>query len=75
MLAALKDTSASSIALSIQPIGKSWLEAARGAGGDAIDLDPNNGDLIGMERAYIVRPMRQATNTCISHESVCRMVR
>ncbi|KAJ4289874.1 hypothetical protein N0V90_011207 [Kalmusia sp. IMI 367209] len=34
------------VALSIQPLGKSWLKAAQKAGGDAIDIDPSNGNLI-----------------------------
>lgn len=44
---ALKNVSGSLVALSIQPVGTSWLKAARAAGGDAIDLDPANGNLIG----------------------------
>lgn len=34
------------VALSIQPLGKSWLAAAKKAGGDAIDLEPSNGNLL-----------------------------
>lgn len=34
------------ISLSIQPIAKSWFEASRKAGGDAIDIDPSKGSLI-----------------------------
>ena len=50
-ITALKNISGASVALSIQPIGRSWLEAAKSSGGDAIDLDPGNGSLIGM-KAY-----------------------
>lgn len=45
----LKSIPGSQVALSIQPIGVSWLQAARAAGGDAIDLDPADGNLIGKE--------------------------
>lgn len=33
--------------ITYQPITKAWLEAARAASGDAIDLDPDDGGLIG----------------------------
>lgn len=55
--AALKHISGSLVALSIQPIGTSWLQAARAAGGDAIALDPMNGSLIGkIDRCRIIVP-------------------
>ncbi len=43
----LASVTGSMVALSIQPISTAWLEAARAAGGDAIDLDPGNGNVIG----------------------------
>ena len=43
----LKDVENSQVSLSIQPISKSWLQAAKQAGGDAINLDPEKGNIIG----------------------------
>lgn len=47
-LSMLGDVENSFVGLSMQPVTKSHLQAARDAGGDAIDLDPNDGDFIGM---------------------------
>lgn len=46
-LTSLTDTDDSSINLSIQPITKTFLQAAVDSGGDAIDLDPENGNFYG----------------------------
>jgi len=35
------------VGLSFQPVTRSWLAAARASGGDALDLDPADGDFIG----------------------------
>ena len=43
-LEVLKPIADTQVALSIQPIG---VQAAKAAGGDAIDLDPTNGHIIG----------------------------
>ncbi|PSK33979.1 hypothetical protein B9Z65_8305 [Elsinoe australis] len=45
-LTALSNKAGSSITLAMQPITKSWLQKARDAGGDAIDLDPAGGPFI-----------------------------
>ncbi|KAI4861342.1 FAD binding domain protein [Hypoxylon rubiginosum] len=45
-LSMLGDVENSFVGLSMQPVTKSHLQAARDAGGDAIDLDPNDGDFI-----------------------------
>ncbi|KAI1208441.1 uncharacterized protein F4807DRAFT_431346 [Annulohypoxylon truncatum] len=45
-LSMLKGVRNSFVGLSMQPITQSHLKAARNAGGDAIDLDPNDGDFI-----------------------------
>ena len=42
----LKDVAGSQSSLDIQPITKAQLQAARNAGGDAIDLDPSLGTFI-----------------------------
>lgn len=42
----LKDVAGSQSSLDIQPITKAQLQAARSAGGDAIDLDPSLGTFI-----------------------------
>ena len=44
---ALKNVSGLSIGSTQQTITKAWLTAARASGGDAIDLDPNNGNFVG----------------------------
>jgi hypothetical protein len=46
----LTNTTGTSASLALQPITVSWLQAARDAGGDAIDLDPANGPFICMMR-------------------------
>lgn len=50
--AALKDVEKASATMSLQPIGKAWLRAARQAGGDAIDLDPADGEFYAMVAAF-----------------------
>lgn len=45
-LAELSKINGSSASLAIQPISRSWIEAAKAAGGDAIDLDPADGAII-----------------------------
>jgi hypothetical protein len=42
----LKGLSGVNIGISYQWVPKSWLEAAKKSGGDAIDIDPSNGDLL-----------------------------
>lgn len=44
----LKDTAGTSGSLAMQPITTSWLQAAKDAGGDAIDLDPADGPFLSM---------------------------
>jgi hypothetical protein len=44
----LKNTTGTSSSLAMQPITTSWLQAARDAGGDAIDLDPADGPFLSM---------------------------
>lgn len=36
-----------------QTITKAWLQAARASGGDAIDLDPANGNLVGTSSIFV----------------------
>lgn len=48
-LSMLEGVQNSFVGLSMQPVTKSHLQAARDAGGDALDLDPNDGDFIGMD--------------------------
>ena len=43
----LQNISGIQVVLSIQPISQNWLKAARVAGGDAFDLDPDDGSFIG----------------------------
>ena len=43
----LKNIPGLSLVSTQQTITKAWLEAARASGGDAIDLDPANGNFIG----------------------------
>ncbi|KAF4556518.1 FAD-binding domain-containing protein 57 [Elsinoe fawcettii] len=45
-LAGLSDKTNSTVTLAIQPITRQWLQAAKDAGGDAIDLDPTGGPFI-----------------------------
>ena len=45
---ALRTVNGSGSSLAIQPITKAQLEAAQGAGGDAIDLSPSLGTFISM---------------------------
>ena len=42
----LKPFNDSNIDLAYQPITKEWIQAARDAGGDALDLDPADGAFI-----------------------------
>ena len=50
---ALKNVPGLLLASTQQTITKSWLTAARAADGDAIDLDPANGNFVGkLNRAY-----------------------
>ncbi|KAM3425606.1 hypothetical protein BST61_g7553 [Cercospora zeina] len=44
----LQNKTSVAIGLSVQPITRSWLQAARDAGGDAIDLDPADGPFIAL---------------------------
>lgn len=43
----LKNVANCSLSLAFQPITQAWLKAARASGGDAIDLDPNDGTFLG----------------------------
>ena len=43
----LQNISGIQVVLSIQPIAQNWLKAARAAGGDVFDLDPDDGSFIG----------------------------
>lgn len=45
-ISSLKDVEGSQVSLSVQPVATSWLKAAKAAGGDAIDLDPADGNFI-----------------------------
>ncbi|KAL2829468.1 hypothetical protein BDW59DRAFT_159056 [Aspergillus cavernicola] len=42
----LTDITGSTVTLSYQPISQAWLEAARAAGGDVLDLDPEDGPFV-----------------------------
>ena len=42
----LKGVAGGTFTLAYQPISKSWLQAARRSGGDAIDLDPADGGFV-----------------------------
>ena len=42
------------VASTQQTITKAWLEAAQSAGGDAIDLDPTNGNFIGESKGTLI---------------------
>ena len=44
----LKNVLGLAVASTQQTITKAWLQAARASGGDAIDLDPKDGSLIGL---------------------------
>jgi FAD/FMN-containing dehydrogenase len=46
-LAQLKDVRDLVVELAYQPISAKWLQAARDNGGDAMDLDPKDGDFVG----------------------------
>ena len=46
-IATLKNVKGIQVSLSIQPISRSWLQAAQDAGGDVMGLSPWNGSLIG----------------------------
>lgn len=45
-LTALSEVTGASLTMEIEPISKLWLQAARDAGGDAIDLDPDDGSFV-----------------------------
>ena len=49
----LKNTTGTSSSLAMQPITNSWLQAARDAGGDAIDLDPADGPFLSKSIALV----------------------
>lgn len=49
---ALKQVPGLLVASTQQTITKSWLTAARESGGDAIDLDPANGNFIGQKITF-----------------------
>lgn len=51
-LAQLNQIEGCYVGLSFQPVTKSWLAAAQAAGGDALDLDPADGDFIGLPRFF-----------------------
>lgn len=51
-LAQLQNVTNCSLSLAFQPITQAWLEAARVSGGDAIDLDPNDGTFLGSSTYY-----------------------
>lgn len=53
-LAQLKDIEGCYAGLIFQPVSKSWLMAAQASGGDALDLDPADGDFIGLSITFIV---------------------
>jgi hypothetical protein len=42
----LKNLTGVNVGISYQWVPKSWLQAAKQSGGDAIDIDPSNGDLL-----------------------------
>lgn len=44
----ISNVNGSSVSLAIQPISRSWIRTAKAAGGDAIDLDPADGAIIGI---------------------------
>ncbi|ROW15368.1 hypothetical protein VPNG_02261 [Cytospora leucostoma] len=44
----LQSINNSYVAVAYQPISQLWLQAARDAGGDAIDLDPDDGSLVAL---------------------------
>lgn len=46
-LTQLKNVENCFASIGMQPIKASWLQAARAAGGDAIDLDPVDGNFLG----------------------------
>ena len=49
----LKNITGTSSSLAMQPITTSWLQAARDAGGDAIDLDPADGPFLSKSIALV----------------------
>ncbi len=52
----LKDVAGCGSTLALQPITKAHLQAAKDAGGDAIDLDPSMGTFICKRRPLIIEP-------------------
>lgn len=42
----LANVAGSNVAVAYQPISKAWLQKAKDAGGDAIDLDPADGSFV-----------------------------
>lgn len=44
----LANVAGSDVSVAYQPISKAWLQKAKDAGGDAIDLDPADGSFVSM---------------------------
>ena len=49
----LKNVAGLQLGSTQQTITKAWLQAARASGGDAIDLDPANGNFISTSNKFI----------------------
>lgn len=60
-LSQLSDIASATTSVTYQPISKAWLARAKASGGDAIDLDPNNGGFICTFLTFIL------TSFCAPH--------